>query len=122
MSRTIGRSKNNSLAIEKEVILASASQVDEKRQAREGRDIFNASTINIDIFNHSHASIKSNEDIQKLYKDQLDGKNICTLEVRKQKHGPSFILEDYLLFNGHRFEEKKDPSKPLKQGEFDDLR
>lgn len=111
-----------SLAIEKEVILAAASQVNEKRQAREGRDIFNASTINIDIFNHSHASVKGNEDLQKLYKDKVDGKNICTLEVRKQKHGPSFILEDYLLFNGHRFEEKKEPSKPLKQGKFDDLR
>ena len=93
----ISPTPSESLAIEKEVILASASQVNEKRQAREGRDIFNASTINIDIFNHSYASIKSNEDIQKLYKDQLDGKNICTLEVRKQKHGPSFVLEDYLL-------------------------
>ena len=111
-----------SLAINKEVILAAASQVNEKRQAREGRDIFNASTINIDLFNHSHPSIKSNEDTKKFYKGSLNGKNLCTLEVRKQKHGPSFILEDYLLFNGHRFEENQNPSKHLKQGKFDDLR
>jgi len=111
-----------SLSIEKEVILSAASQVNEKRQAREGRDIFNASTINIDIFNHSHASVKGNEDLQNLHQDQVDGKNICTIEVRKQNHGPSFILEDYLLFNGHRFEEKKEPSKPVKQGKFNDLR
>ncbi len=109
------------LAIEKEVILATASQVNEKRQAREGRDIFNASTINIDIFNHSHTSIENNEDFQKLYRKKIDGKNICTLEVRKQKYGPSFALKDYLLFNGHMFEERIATQKTLKQGNFDDL-
>lgn len=96
-----------SLAISKEVILFSASQVNEKRETREGRDIYNASTINLDLLNHSHESLTTNPDLKTNYKEKIDGKSICTLTAKKQKHGSTFTLKDYLLFNGHSFQENK---------------
>lgn len=98
--------KLEALAIDKEVVIITGAQVNEKRQAREGRDIYNASTINIDIFNHSHASLKNNPDLKDLYIPPTENKDICTLSVLKQKHGSSFILDEYLLLNGHFFLEK----------------
>ncbi len=95
------------LAIEKEVIIFSASQVNDKRQARESRDIYNYSTTNIDLLNHSHPLLLANKDLEKYYKPQVDGKDLCTLSVFKQKHGSSIIKEDYLLFDGHNFYENK---------------
>lgn len=98
--------KLEALAIEQEVIIITGAQVNEKRQIREGRDSYNASTINIDIFNHSHASIKNNLDLKGSYIPPTQKGDICTLSVLKQKHGNSFILDEYLLLNGHYFVEK----------------
>lgn len=96
--------KLESLAIEKEVIIISACQVNENRQTREGRDIYNAATTILDLFNHSHVALKSNKDLAKDYKPSVKGKNVCTLSAVKQKHGSSFALPDYLLFDGYGFE------------------
>jgi hypothetical protein len=109
--------KLESLAIEKEIIIISASQVNENRQAREGRDIYNAATTVIDVFNHSHNSLKINKDLNKEYKEPKNGKNICTFSAVKQKHGSSFYLQDYFLFDGCRFEvnesnQANEPSLP----------
>lgn len=101
-------------AIEKEVIIFAACQVNENRQTREGRDIYNAATTVIDIFNHSHASLKSNKDQAAQYKEQVQRKNVCTFSVFKQKHGSSFDLPDYFLFNGYYFEEKRNVTPELK--------
>lgn len=98
--------KLEALVIEKEVIIVTGAQVNEKRQMREGRDSYNASTINIDIFNHSHASLKNNPDLKGSYISPTQKGDICTLSVLKQKHGNSFILDEYLLLNGHYFSEK----------------
>lgn len=93
-----------SLAIKKEIIVISACQVNENRQPREGRDIYNAATTVIDIFNHSHVSLKTNKDLAKLYKPQIDRKNVCTFTATKQKHGSMFEMPDCFLFNGYGFE------------------
>jgi len=92
-----------SLAINREVIVFSACQVNENRQTREGRDIYNAATTVIDIFNHSHASLKNNTELAKQYKAPISNKNICSFSAEKQKHGSSFTLDSYFLFDGFCF-------------------
>lgn len=92
-----------SLAINREVIVFTACQVNEARQVREGRDIYNAATTVIDIFNHSHASLKSNKDLEKQYKPLISNMNICSFSAEKQKHGSSFTLDSYFLFDGFFF-------------------
>lgn len=95
------------LAIKKEIIVFAASQVNENRQAREGRDIYNASTTVIDILNQSHESLKINSDLKQHYKEPVKGKSVITFSVVKQKHGESFSLPNYLLFNGYNFEKNE---------------
>src|SRR5690606_31651659 len=90
-----------SLAINREAIVFAACQVNENRQVREGRDIYNAATTVIDIFNHSHASLQNNTDLVKQYKPPVGKKNMCSFAAEKQKHGPSFNLNDYFLFDGY---------------------
>lgn len=99
--------KLEALANEKEVVIITGAQVNEKRQAREGRDIYNASTISLDIFNHSHPSIKNNPDLKDEYIPPTDQGDICSLEVIKQRNGSKFVLSKYLLLNGHFFQEIK---------------
>lgn len=99
--------KLEALANEKEVVIITGAQVNEKRQAREGRDIYNASTISLDIFNHSHPSIKNNPDLKNEYIPPTDQGDICSLEVIKQRNGSKFVLSQYLLLNGHFFQEIK---------------
>lgn len=98
--------KLESLSIEKEIIVVSACQVNENRQTREGRDIYNAATTLIDLFNHSHASLKSNKELLKVYQEQEKGKNVCTFSVFKQKHGSSFVMNGYFWFDGYGFKER----------------
>lgn len=93
------------IAIEKKIIIFTGCQVNENRQTREGRDIYNAATTVIDIFNHSHAALLSNKDLKTSHKSKEGNKSICTFSAVKQKHGSSFTLESYFLFDGHRFEE-----------------
>jgi len=114
--------KLESIAIEKEIILFTASQVNEKRQTREGGDIYNASTTLLDLINHSHASLRSNEDLKKLHKDPMGGKGVCSLSAFKQKHGASFVLDNFFLFNGFAFEENLQ-NRELKseQGDWSEL-
>lgn len=95
------------LAISKEVIIITASQVNDNRQAREGRDIYNAATTVIDVFNHSHASLLTNALMKAEYRGSKGNKSICTFAAVKQKHGESFTLREHLLFNGFYFEENK---------------
>ena len=109
-----------SLAIENEVIIIAGSQVNRDRQSREGADIFNASTHNIDIFNHSHTTIKNHKDLATHYLEKEADQSICSLAVRKQKYGPEFELEKYLLLNGYRFQVKP-THKNLNRGNIDDL-
>lgn len=95
------------LAKDKKIIIVTGSQVNDKGQTREGRDIYHASTINIAFTNRSHPSIKNNPDTKNSYKEPIDGKGVCDLWVQKNKDGSNFILYEYLLFNGHFFEESK---------------
>lgn len=99
--------KLEALANKKEVVIITGAQVNEKRQAREGRDIYNASTISLDIFNHSHPSIKNNPDLKDEYIPPTDQGDICSLAVIKQRNGSKFVLSKYLLLNGHFFQEIK---------------
>ena len=101
--------KLEKLAIEKEILVFAACQVNENRQVRESRDIYNASTINIDLLNLSHASLLSNKEHKDKYKVKINGKSVCTISVFKNKHGESFTLTEYFLFNGYHFEKKTDP-------------
>ena len=93
------------LAIEKEIIIFTGSQVNESRDTREGKDIYNAATINIDIFNNSHELLIDHKDLGKNYKPKIDGKNIVTLTCRKAKFGETFTIPEGFLFNGILFEE-----------------
>ena len=99
------------LAIEKEIIIFTGSQVNEKRDTREGKDIYNACTINLDVLNNSHELLKNHGDHGHLYADKIDGKNVVTLSCRKQKFGAVFSAEKEFLFNGFVFEEINEPSE-----------
>ncbi len=94
------------LAIEKEIIIFTGSQVNEKRDTREGKDIYNACTINLDVLNNSHELLKNHSEHGHLHEDKIDGKNVVTLTCRKQKFGATFCAEKAFLFNGFVFEEK----------------
>jgi hypothetical protein len=99
-----------SLAINKEIVIVTASQVNENRQTREGRDIYNAATTVLDIYNHSHDHLKITNN-GKDYKSRIDGKNVCSFSAIKQKHGESFQLDSYFLFNGFFFEKNRNNQK-----------
>lgn len=101
------------LAIEKEIVLFTGSQVNENRDTREGRDIYNASTINLDIFNNSHDLLKDNEKLKNYYKQRIDGKCVISLSCRKAKFGETFSFPESFLFNGFLFEENKNKSVTL---------
>lgn len=92
------------LAIDKKVIIFSASQVNDNRETREGKDIYNAATTVLDLFNHSHSSLTLKPETKKDYIEKINNKSICTLTANKQKHGTSFTLNNYFLFNGFSFE------------------
>jgi hypothetical protein len=94
------------LATKKEIIIVTGSQVNENRQAREGRDIYNAATTVIDIFNHSHEALNTHSEHKKEFKPKISNKSVCSFSVVKQKNGESFALPDYFLFNGYNFEVK----------------
>lgn len=98
------------MSITKEILIVTASQVNDRRQTREGRDLYNSSTTVIDILNHSHASLKANQDTEKLFKDKIGGESICTISAFKQKHGETFDLRERFLFNGYRFKENTTPT------------
>ena len=95
------------LAIKKEIVIFSASQVNDNRQTREGKDIYNAATTVLDILNHSHASLNNTEKPSPEFKPKVNGKSVCTFTAIKQKHGESFKLPTYFHFNGYNFEEAK---------------
>lgn len=99
--------KLESLAINEEIIVITASQVNAERQTREGRDLYNAATTVIDIFNHSHENLNMNQDLKKEFLQKISHKSVCTFSVSKQKHGEVFALKEHLLFNGYHFEEHR---------------
>ena len=99
------------LAIEKEIIIMIGSQVNEKRETREGKDIYNAATCVLDIFNHSHEMLRDHPDYKNKFREKEDKKNVITIECRKNKFGNLFTASERLLFNGYVFEEKATPVK-----------
>jgi len=113
-----------SLAINREIIVFTACQVNENRQTREGRDIYNAATTVIDIFNHSHASLINNQELAKQYKAPISNMNVCSFSAEKQKHGSSFTLDSYFLFDGFCFRRNNLKSQhninSLQDKEYDD--
>lgn len=98
--------KLEAMAITKEILIVTASQVNDRRQTREGRDLYNSSTTVLDIFNHSHEPLKANQETEKLFKEKVGGEAVCTISAFKQKHGETFDLQEKFLFNGYRFKEK----------------
>jgi phage/plasmid primase-like uncharacterized protein/KaiC/GvpD/RAD55 family RecA-like ATPase len=94
------------MAITKEILIVTASQVNDRRQTREGRDLYNSSTTVLDIFNHSHEQLRANQETEKMFKDKVEGEAVCTISAFKQKHGETFDLREKFLFNGFRFKEK----------------
>ncbi len=95
------------LAQQNKVIVVAGSQVNEKRETREGKDVYNAATIVEDVFNHSHSSLELNESLKSKHVPQENGKNIVSITITKYKRGSSFCLDKAFLFDGHSFEEKK---------------
>lgn len=100
------------LAINQEIIIIAGSQVNENRQVREGRDIYNAATTVLDIMNHSHEALLYHKEHKNEYKPKIANKSVCTFAATKQKHGEAFTLKEYLLFNGFFFEEKNKGTTP----------
>lgn len=94
------------LAIKKEILLVTAAQVNDRRQTREGRDLYNSSTTVIDILNHSHEALRANQDTVVHYREKVDGEAVCSISSFKQKHGETFELKEQFSFNGFRFKEK----------------
>lgn len=93
------------LATGQEIIIFTGSQVNDKRETREGKDVYNSATNVIDIFNHSHDKLLNHDDLKSKYKDKVSGKGIITLTIDKAKFFSSNYFADYLLFNGFKFEE-----------------
>jgi len=94
------------IAQQHKVIIIAGSQVNEKRETREGKDVYNAATIVEDVFNHSHSSLEMNEALKSKYIEQIDNKNIVSVTITKFKRGSSFSLKEAFLFDGYAFEEK----------------
>jgi len=97
------------LATGQEIIIFTGSQVNDKRETREGKDVYNSATNVIDIFNHSHDKLLNNDDLKSKYKDKVNGKGMISLTIDKAKFFSSNYFADYLLFNGFKFEENKKP-------------
>lgn len=91
--------------IQNNIITFAGSQVNEKRETREGKDIYNAATNVIDIFNNSHAKLQNHSELKNKYKEKINGKSIITITGDKAKNFSSFYLENCLLFDGFKFEE-----------------
>jgi len=100
--------KLEKLAIQKGAIIFAASQVNDKRQTREGKDIYNASTLVIDILDNSHPSLKLNKDTEKLFSEKTEGKSICSISIVKNKRGPALSFEKKFTFDGYVFSETKE--------------
>lgn len=91
------------LAQSNKVIVIAGSQVNDKRETREGKDVYNAATIVEDVFNHSHSSLELNESLKAQFIPQVDGKNIVSINITKYKRGSTFSLNKTFLFDGYSF-------------------
>ena len=93
------------LAIDKEIIIVTGSQVNDKKDPREGKDIYNAASLVLNIYNHSHDTLKDHSDHKDTFREKTaEGKNIMSLTCRKNKFGETFTLDEKFLFDGTTFE------------------
>ena len=105
------------IAQQNKVVIIAGSQVNEKRETREGKDVYNAATIVEDVFNHSHSALKLNDSPRLKYIEQIDKKNVVSITITKYKRGSSFSLNEAFLFDGYGFEEivTNQPVPPVKK-------
>jgi replicative DNA helicase len=94
------------LAQEYRLIIVAGSQVNDRRETREGKDIYNSAAIVEDVFNHSAPSLQMNESLKGKYQKPTNGKQIISLTVCKNKELSQFHLEEGFLFDGHVFTER----------------
>ena len=100
--------KLEKIAIDSKSIIFVGSQVNDKRETREGKDLYNAATNVIDIFNHSHDKIADHKELSKKYIDKINNKSTITIKIDKSKGFASNTFEKSFIFNGYSFEEKEE--------------
>lgn len=109
------------LAVENEVIIFTGSQVNESGETREGKDVYNAATSVIDIFNHSHSKLKDHPNKRRPYKEPINNKSVVSLILDKSKYSEHCYLEDYFLFDGYQFkvnDHRQETTTPTKKKAF----
>lgn len=99
------------LTTSEQIILFAGSQVNEEGDTREGKDIYNASTNVIDVFNHSHTKLKNNDKTIKKYLDKRDERAIISINLTKSKNFGVHIFPCSLLLDKFRFVENLDSIK-----------
>jgi len=92
------------LAVDNEIIVFSASQVNDKGETREGKDIYNSATNVFDIFNHSHAKIEDKPN----YKEKEDNEFIISISIDKSKFFQTKSFPEKFRFDGFVFKENID--------------
>jgi len=92
-------------AIDNDITLFAASQVNDQGDTREGKDIYNACTIDLDLFNHSHPKLLDNEKLKSRYIPKCGGKDVISITIDKAKEFECRDLKEYLLFDGFKFEQ-----------------
>lgn len=98
------------LAKKKKIIIFVASQVNYRRQIREGKELLYASDFVFDIFNHSDCSISPNScwgnaQSKRLYTKPIKKKSVVSISVLKAKRSATFYSYKDFLFDGFVFED-----------------
>jgi len=93
------------LAVDENIIIFTGSQVNDKGETREGKDIYNSATNVINIFNHSHDKLINSEKA-KMYRAKEDNNSIISITIDKAKYFKTNHFSEAFYFNGHSFEEK----------------
>ena len=102
--------KLEEIAVKENVIIMIGSQVNDKGDTREGRDIYFSSSNVIDLFNHSHPKVKnSNKPLpNKEYWEPIDG-HIVSISMEKSRNFEPKSFNKRFRFDGFKFWEADYP-------------
>lgn len=93
------------------IVIICGSQVNMNGETREGKDIYNASSTVLRLFNHSHKNVKHSTHKKKFYLDSgIKGHHIMSMFVEKSRIGEcedlerKFILKDGVFIERNQVE------------------
>ena len=102
--------KLEEIAVKENVIIMIGSQVNDKGDTREGRDIYFSSSNVIDLFNHSHPKVKNIAQPlpNKEYWEPIDG-HIVSISMEKSRNFEPKSFNKRFRFDGFKFWEADYP-------------